>query len=308
MTVARSGMSVVARLTELNGCGRRAQVAHGASEVTELGALLASGAVVRPARGVYALAGARAEVVVARRACALLTCASAASVMALPLLEQPAAVHLARPGHGSTPRPGVLPSGAVLHWDSGLSRTSSSGRSVLVSGSRALAHALGCLPAREAIALVDAAVNRGLVSVGDVAAHRPRAGKVGFDRLLRAVDGRSQSMPESFARLALQESGVHVEPQVWIAGVGHVDLLVEDLVAVELDGFAYHGDRRQFREDRRRDRILALTGVPVLRFAFEDTVFDTARLVTEVNALVRALRRAGRRPLDGSLRRGARDS
>lgn len=155
-----------------------------------------------------------------------------------------------------------------------------------------LAHALRCLPPREAITIVDAAVNRRLIALEDLAAQRPRAGKADFDRLLRAVDGRSQSLPETFARLALRSSGLWVEPQVQILGVGWVDLLVEELVVVELDGFAYHGDRKQFREDRRRDRALQLIGVPVLRFTYEDTVHEVARLVGEVEALVGELRRA----------------
>ena len=125
-----------------------------------------------------------------------------------------------------------------------------------------------------------------------------------FDRLLRSADGRSQSLPETFARLALRGAGFAVDPQELIAGVGHVDLLVEDLAVVEIDGFAYHGDRAQFREDRRRDRALQLLGVPVLRFTYEDTVYGGDRLVAEVDSLLSQLRRAGRPPLDRSLRRG----
>lgn len=58
-------------------------------------------------------------------------------------------------------------------------------------------------------------------------AGRPR--KLAFDGLLRAVAGRSQSIPETCARIALRAAGFSLEPQVLIAGVGAVDLLVEEL-------------------------------------------------------------------------------
>ena len=299
-------MTVLDRLAEMGGCARRAQIAHGSREVAELRSLVECRAVTRIARGLYALPGTSAAVVLARRASGLLTCASAASVIGLPLLVQPAAVHLAISGHTAAPRAGVIPRGSVLHWESGLPARAQ-GRDLVAPVPIALLHALRCLPGREAIALVDAALNRRLINASELAGLRPRAGKLAFDGLLRAVDGRSQSIPETFARIALCAAGFSLEPQVRIVGVGAVDLLVEELVVVELDGFAYHSDRAQFREDRRRDRALQLIGVPVLRFTYGDAVDDVERLVAEVGSLVRQLRRARRPLLDRSLRRGARD-
>ena len=299
-------MTVLDRLAEMGGCARRAQIARGSRELAELRSLVECGAATRVARGLYSLPGTSAAVVLARRASGLLTCASAASAIGLPLLVPPTAVHLAVSGHSPAPRAGVVPRGSVLHWESGLT-VPAEDRDIVAPVSIALLHALRCLPAREAIALVDAALNRRLTTVPELAALRPRAGKLVFDGLLRAVDGRSQSIPETFARIALRAAGFAVEPQVLILGVGAVDLLVEELVAVELDGFAYHGDRAQFREDRRRDRALQLIGVPVLRFTYHDAVGAVDRLVAEVESLVRQLRGARRRPLDRTLRRGARD-
>jgi very-short-patch-repair endonuclease len=299
-------MTVLDRLVEMGGCARRAQIARGSRDVAELRSLVECGAATRITRGLYALPGTSAAVVLARRTSGLLTCASAASAIGLPLLVPPTAVHLAVSGHAAAPRAGVLPRGSVLHWDSGLP-VRAEDRNVVAPVPVALLHASRCLPAREVVALVDAALNRRLITVPELAALRPRAGKLVFDGLLRAVDGRSQSIPETFARIALHAAGFSLEPQVRIVGVGSVDLLVEELVVVELDGFAYHGDRAQFREDRRRDRALQLIGVPVLRFTYGDAVDAVDRLVAEVGSLVRQLRSARRRPLDRSLRRGARD-
>ena len=70
--------------------------------------------------------------------------------------------------------------------------------------------------------------------------------------------------------------------------VGEVDLLVEGRVVVELDGFAYHSGRREFDEDRRRDRELALQGYVVLRFTARDVLDDRDRLVATVRAALAA--------------------
>jgi very-short-patch-repair endonuclease len=43
---------------------------------------------------------------------------------------------------------------------------------------------------------------------------------------------------------------------------------LEQLV-VEVDGFAYHGSRRKFEDDRRRDTWLAAQGVNVLRVTWQ---------------------------------------
>jgi len=69
-----------------------------------------------------------------------------------------------------------------------------------------------------------------------------------------------------------------------IAGVGLVDLLVECRVVVELDGFAYHSGRREYREDRRRDRELLAQGYLVLRFTWEDVMRDPGEVVRAVRA------------------------
>ena len=170
--------------------------------------------------------------------------------MGLPPLAPPAGVHLALPSDRAAPRPGVLPAGSIQHWEAGLARTCSEEHSVLSPVPIVLVHALRCLPPREAIAIVDAALNRRLTTVADLVDQRPRAGNLYFDRLLRSVDGRSQALPETFARLALRSAGLAVDPQVLMVGVDHVDLLVEDLAVVEIDGFAYHRDRAQFGVER----------------------------------------------------------
>ncbi|WP_199422990.1 hypothetical protein [Actinotalea solisilvae] len=241
----------------------------------------------RQGTGLYALPGTAPAVVAARRVGGAVTCVSALAAAGLPLLDSRPAPHVCLPRRRGAPRAGLLPAATVLHWDA----TAPTTRHRLVAPvALALAHAVGCLPLREVVAATDAALRlRLLADPTDLARYRPRAGKVTFDRVLRLADARSESLPETFLRLGLTGAGLRVEPQVVVEGVGRVDLLVEGVLLVEVDGFAYHGDRRAFREDRRRDRTATLLGLPVLRFAYDDAVHETARAVLEVCSVLAQL-------------------
>jgi very-short-patch-repair endonuclease len=63
---------------------------------------------------------------------------------------------------------------------------------------------------------------------------------------------------ETISSLRLRSLGFDVEPQVYINGVGFVDLLVEGRVIVELDGRQHRDDSAQYTKDRRRDRVAQL--------------------------------------------------
>jgi very-short-patch-repair endonuclease len=63
-----------------------------------------------------------------------------------------------------------------------------------------------------------------------------------------------------------------VQTQVYLDGVGRVDLLVEGVLVVELDGFEHHSDRAHYRNDRRRANALTCMGLRLVRFTYEDVV------------------------------------
>ncbi|WP_448059264.1 type IV toxin-antitoxin system AbiEi family antitoxin domain-containing protein [Cellulomonas hominis] len=285
------------RLRDRGGCARRSDLVCTSGDAHALRAAVGSGEIRQVARGFYAVPGASPSLVAARRAGGVVSCVSVLEALDLPLLSVPPGPHLALPAHRGAPRPGLLARGVVLHWDAAVGPEQVAARRPAADLPVALLHTMSCLPAQEVVAAMDAALNRGLTELPDLLACRPRAERVRFDRLLRRVDGRSQSICETFARLALAQAGLHVELQVPVAGVGLVDLLVEGMVVVELDGMAYHSGREQFREDRRRDRALELLGVPVLRFTYEDAVRGTGRLVHEVTTLVRTVQRSRVRPV-----------
>ncbi|NCT92335.1 type IV toxin-antitoxin system AbiEi family antitoxin domain-containing protein [Cellulomonas sp. APG4] len=274
-------MGVVENLVEHHGCARTGRIVRSRREKRELASLVASGAVVRVARGLYRLPDAHPVVVDARRVSALVTCVSLAAHLGMPLKTAPVATHVALPAYRGTPAVG----GHVVHWDSGIEPD---GVRVAVEMPRALRHAVRCLPLRDAVALGDAALNSGRVSLAGLRAQRPTsAGRLEFDRFIRLLDGRSASLPETFLRLGLRAAGADVRPQAMIDGVGFVDMLVDGVVVVEVDGYAYHSGRREFGEDRRRDRTAQLQGLPVLRFTYADAVHTTASAVDEVLEAVR---------------------
>src|SRR5665647_2732369 len=113
------------------------------------------------------------------------------------------------PAIGVLPTSRSLPPGTVIHWDSRVTARSV-GRTrtaPIASTPGALLHAMACLPRRDAVALIDAALNRSYCTLAQLRALRPRSGRLRFDHGLRAADGRSQSLPESFLRLAFGSVG-----------------------------------------------------------------------------------------------------
>jgi very-short-patch-repair endonuclease len=68
--------------------------------------------------------------------------------------------------------------------------------------------------------------------------------------------------------------GLSVRPQVWIGNV-RPDLVDEELrIVLEADSFEWHGGRAALKRDARRYNLLVVDGWLVLRFAWEDVMFD----------------------------------
>lgn len=62
-------------------------------------------------------------------------------------------------------------------------------------------------------------------------------------------------------------------------------------LGVELDGWAYHGDRESFLYDRRRDRQLSMSRWVVIHFTGSEVLDDVSRCVREANAWAGVWRR-----------------
>jgi len=74
--------------------------------------------------------------------------------------------------------------------------------------------------------------------------------------------------------------------------------VVEEEVAVELDGWEFHRSREAFEHDRARDRQLLARSVPVMRFTARELRADPQAMVAQVAEVVgRAVRRDAARRL-----------
>ena len=275
----------------------RLRRAHGAIRVRDLrptrtqrrriSALVASGDLCFD-QGVVFLRDVSPAVVMARICGGLLTCASAAKAMGLPVPGwQWRGVHVAVPSGARPPR-----SRAVIHYDNRLSRPDPYGRPWMP-----VAEAMACYLCCDddpvmPISAVDAALRKKLVSREEITARlagRRNAGRA--RKRLELASERARSPLETCARLDLAQAGLSYRDGVVIAGVGEVDFVVEGFIVVETDGRAFHDDPFSFERDRRRDRALAARGYLTMRFTYDDV--RTHQLVPDVMAV---LERHGRRP------------
>lgn len=62
-----------------------------------------------------------------------------------------------------------------------------------------------------------------------------------------------------------------METQVFVDGVGCVDLLLEGRLVVELDG-RHHGEWTQVKKDQRPNNVSVVRGYSVLRYYYDDVV------------------------------------
>lgn len=139
---------------------------------------------------------------------------------------------------------------------------------------------LRMLPFDEALAIADSALRAGEQSalaraVAEV--HGP--GRTQAQRVGAEATEKAANPFESVLRaIALDVPGLSVRPQVLVTTTSpwcRPDLVDIDLgVALEADSFEWHGDRAALRRDARRYNLLVIDGWVVLRFAWEDVMFD----------------------------------
>jgi very-short-patch-repair endonuclease len=102
----------------------------------------------------------------------------------------------------------------------------------------------------------------------------------------RWIDERSQSILESVARTRLLRRGWSVRSQVRVGDLESIDLVVEDTVALELDGREFHESR--FERDRRKDLAITLEGRHSIRVSRSMLVSDWTRVEGAIEEALRA--------------------
>lgn len=246
----------------------------------DLAAAVASEQILRVRRGVYAHPAADPVHVAELAWHGVATCVTAAERLGLPTLERDRRIHLrVASSRSQAGRNVTVPQGIVRH--------PASTAPGLLSVIEAIDDAAQCVGKSSQLAMLDAALARGLVERHDIAGmQRGEARQRAW--LGRHADGRAESPAETLARVALIGARLPFDLQVHIATVGRVDILVARRVIVEVDGRSYHADPVAFANDRRRDRAAAALGFTVLRFTAAEALAGGDVVLAAVLAALRA--------------------
>lgn len=215
---------------------------------------------------------------------ALLSHRSAASLWEIEEAEQPAHVTVLR--GGSSGRRGV-----VVHRVTRLDPADRRRRSGLAvtSPARTLLDLAAVLPPDRLDAALERARARRLVTPAAVLAAIERCpkrrGSATLRRLLADRPTLTRSKAERLLLDIVARSGLpRPETNVRVGGFEVDAFWRRERVVVEIDGYAFHADRRAFERDRRRDAELQARGHRVLRFTWR-------RLQDEPEAVLVALAR-----------------
>ena len=161
-----------------------------------------------------------------------------------------------------------------------------------------LFHTARCQEPERAALVWESALRTGLLSAAEierVAWHSDRA-----QRLADVASSLSDSGLETRFLWIMREIGVVVRQQVWIDG-HPVDALIGERLVVQSDGFAHHSTAKDRRRDIRADARLVLLGYTVLRFDYQQLLFDpagvqsTIRMAMAQGLHVRETRKRNRR-------------
>ena len=240
---------------------------------------LKDGQIRRLRRGLYGLPG-DTGLVEAFRANARLTCLSAAPIYALWTLRPASGFHVSA-GHKAVE--------GIRH---GPCRHPAHPYLPVAGLADVLLHALRCLPELEALVMVQSAVSQGSITVDFLRRKLPGNRNGAARSVLDLVIPRADSLTEVLARTHFIRVGLMVRMHADVPGVGEVDCLIEDCLAVELDGGS-HMEPRQVKKDQRRNNAALGAGFLPLRFYYDDVVHHPERMVAHVLGVLEFRRRGG---------------
>ena len=103
--------------------------------------------------------------------------------------------------------------------------------------------------------------------------------------LAENVSRLSDSGVESMFISRCRQARIPVVQQVKIAG-RRVDALIGRRLVVQIDGFAFHSDAQQRRQDIAHDRKLVAMGYTVLRYSYQDIMYDWPRAEREIRVAI----------------------
>ena len=107
-------------------------------------------------------------------------------------------------------------------------------------------------------------------------------------RILRELDVRAESIVEVDAQHLFRTNGIGYEAQVTLPGIGRVDFLLGGFLIVEIDGFAFHAERKDMLRDRDRNNASTISGYAVLRYMPEHIWFNPEQVLSDIRAVLAA--------------------
>jgi very-short-patch-repair endonuclease len=168
------------------------------------------------------------------------------------------------------------------------------------------------LPFDEALAVFDSSWRAGLKprEVQVAAMRLPKRQRDRVWAVARAADPRAANPFESVLRaIALSVKGLRLEPQFAVRDAGfyaRVDLADERLrIVVEAESVEFHTGRKAFDRDCRRYNGLVVRGWLVLRFSWEQVMFEPELVAATLRELVERRRRRRTRSTGTTARSGA---
>lgn len=176
--------------------------------------------------------------------------------------------------------------------------TKRQGLPAMVQRADALADTVITRSPRGARDLIDSALQQRWITASDldrIVSERWGSGPRGLRRLRqmhdRAVSGSRSEAEHRLARLLRRCDG-RWAPNFPVRDddgktLAEIDFAEPGLrIAIEVDGRAFHSDRRSFERDRARQNILVMRGWVVLRFTWERIIGDPDGVIAEIAATV----------------------
>lgn len=244
---------------------------------SEIHSALRADVIRRPFRGCLTLPNVPVDHALACYFNARITCLSAATEHGLRVLDRPHVPHLEVHGNRAGHHDASLPHSLVrMHR----SHSHKSGTR-FVSVARAIDVASDCVTPLAQLMMVDHALATYQLTRKQIAEFTVTTPPV-RRWLAQEADPKSGSVSETSARIALKEAGLNVQTQSQFGNGKFADFLINECLYVEVDGYEFHSDRKQFVADRARDRYLMGLGYRVVRFPYETAIHHPARLVADV--------------------------
>ncbi|HNM97407.1 MAG TPA: type IV toxin-antitoxin system AbiEi family antitoxin domain-containing protein [Marmoricola sp.] len=265
-------MSAAEALHELGGTATRQQLLAVISR-RQLAAAVSDGQIQRVARGRYACPEVAAALQAAHALGGVLSHESAALHLGWATKSVPAVPHVTVARHRR-----VSTVQAVVHYANlephEVSQASTSPQRTLLDCARTL-------PYDAALCVADSALRAGVPpnTLRRVAVLAQGPASPSIRRVMAAANGDADNPFESTLRaISHKVDGLKLIPQLRVMAMGvemRPDLVDRDLrIIVEADSFAWHGDRAALARDARRYNRLVAAGWIVLRFTWEEVMFD----------------------------------